>query len=80
MKLIWTGLMDGINTTWEQYGKPICDGVVEAFNWILAVLQNLWDIVVKPFLQYCIEKGTELWDQTLKPLWENFLGLVADIS
>lgn len=80
VKHIWTGLMDGIKTTWEQYGKPICDGVVEAFNWILAVLQNLWDIVVKPFLQYCIEKGTELWDQTLKPLWDNFLGLVADIS
>jgi hypothetical protein len=80
VKHIWTGLMDGIKTTWEQYGKPICDGVVEAFNWILAVLQSLWDIVVKPFLQYCIEKGTEFWNQTLKPLWDNFLGLVADIS
>ena len=34
---------------------------------------------MKPFLQYCIEKGTELWDQTLKPLWDNFVGMAADI-
>ena len=79
VKHIWTGLMDGIKATWEQYGEPICDGVVEAFNWILAILQSLWDTAVKPFLQYCIEKGTELWDQTLKPLWDNFVGMAADI-
>ena len=79
VKHIWTGLMEGIKATWEQYGKPICDGVVEAFNWILAILQSLWDTAVKPFLQYCIEKGTELWDQTLKPLWDNFVGMAADI-
>lgn len=79
VKHIWTGLMDGIKATWEQYGEPICDGVVEAFNWILTILQSLWDTAVKPFLQYCIEKGTELWDQTLKPLWDNFVGMAADI-
>lgn len=79
VKHIWTGLMDGIKATWEQYGEPICDGVVEAFNWILDILQSLWDTAVKPFLQYCIEKGTELWDQTLKPLWDNFVGMAADI-
>lgn len=78
-KTIWQDMMAGIESAWSTYGKPICDGVVEAFNGILTIVQSLWDTVVKPFLQYCIEKGTELWEQTLQPLWNNYVGMIADI-
>lgn len=80
VKDIWQGMMEGVQSTWETYGKPVCDGAVQAVQGLLGILQALWDTVVKPFLQFCMEKLSELWDAHLKPLWDNLVGLAADIT
>ena len=80
LKNVWVGVMDGISATWEEYGKPLTDGLVEVFNNIRMVITTFWETVVKPFLEYVIAKAQELWDQSLKPLWDNLVGLFADIG
>ena len=80
LKNVWVGVMDGISATWEEYGKPLTDGLVEAFNNIRMVITTFWETVIKPFLEYVIAKAQELWDQSLKPLWDNLVGLFADIG
>lgn len=80
LKNVWVGVMGGISATWEEYGKPLTDGLIEVFNNIRMVITTLWETVIKPFLEYVIAKAQELWDQSLKPLWDNLTGLFADLG
>lgn len=77
---IWTGIMDGIQSTWAAYGQPIMDGIVLAYRSVWDIIEGIWNTVLQPFFAWCIEAATDLWDVHLKPLWDNLIGFIADIS
>lgn len=79
MLTVWTGLMDGIQSTWAAYGQPIMDGIVLAFQSVWNIIEGIWNTVLQPFFAWCIEAATELWNAHLKPLWDNIVGCIADI-
>lgn len=76
---IWVGLMEGIQAAWAEYGQPIMDNIILAFQNIWGIIMNLWETVLKPLIEYLLEKATVLWEEHLKPLWDNLVGFVADI-
>lgn len=77
---VWMDAMGVVSSVWAQYGQPIVDGIVQLFNNIRTVVTNVWQTVLIPFLAYCIEQAQLLWDNSLAPLWENLLLLLANLS
>ena len=76
---IWTDMMGQISAVWAEYGQPLVDNIVLLFENIRTVLTDLWETVVRPFLEYLIANIQLLWENSLKPLWDNLVGLIADL-
>lgn len=80
-EIIAVGVFDGIKKAWDKYGK----GILEGFQTFRDSLKSIWDQVytkiIKPVVDNIGGKLSELWDNHLKPLWDNitnFLGSLAE--
>ena len=75
---IWQDMMAGITEAWNTYGQPLMDGVLEAFENVRAIFSNLYYNVIEPIISDWIARVQELWDEHLKPLWDNLVMLILD--
>lgn len=75
---IWNDTIDSLSSAWDTYGEPIFDGIKEAARNIGTVLKTVWETTLKPVWDTFMETVTKLWVDHLKPLLDNFLGLVGE--
>lgn len=78
---IWNDLWSSIQQAWLNWGKPIFDGVKEAFRNTANIIQNVWETILKPVWDTFMETLDWLWKEHLKPLVDEFLdfcGTLAD--
>lgn len=74
---IWDELWVLISEKWNQYGKPIFEGVREAFRQTGATLKSVWDNILKPVWDTFMSTVDWLWDKHLKPFVAEFLDFVG---
>ncbi|MBR6793337.1 MAG: hypothetical protein IKM48_03130 [Clostridia bacterium] len=76
-KTVATDAMESVGNTWGKYG----DSLVEKFRGFRESLREIWDgiynSIVKPIVDNVINKITELWNEHLKPLWDNVVEFFA---
>lgn len=78
---IWNDLWQSIQAKWQEWGKPIFDGLKEAFRGAADTIQNVWETVLKPVWDTFMNTLDWLWKEHLKPLVDEFLdfcGTLAD--
>ena len=78
---IVTGVFDGISGAWSEYGAPIMEAWHTATEKLADIWQSLYDKVLGPVLQNLMQQLDWLWEQHLKPLWDNiaqFFGALAE--
>lgn len=80
MKTIWVDAMASIQSAWETHGLPICNAFVQAVDGIITIIKTLWETTLKPFLQFCIAQATKLWNDSLKPLWDNLVNFILELT
>lgn len=76
---VWADMMAGLAAVWAEYGQPLVENLVLLFENIRTILTSLWETLIRPFLEYLIENLGLLWENHLKPLWDNLIGLFADL-
>ena len=75
--VIWQGLMAGIQAAWAQYGQPLMDGVVAAFQNIQALFSTLYYTIIEPILSRLIQLLQDLWNQHLQQLWNDVVAMLG---
>lgn len=75
MTFSWEGLMQGIQTFWQDYGKPIFDAFVSIFKTvydnvepILSGLQQLWGLLMSYY--------STMWESIGKPVFDFFIDIL----
>ena len=76
---VFKGAWDGIKTTWETYGRPIVDAMVDAWNGFATIISSLWTSTIKPVWDKFMEVLDAIWTNHLKPLWDNINNFVAEL-
>ena len=74
--VIWQGLMTGIQAAWAQYGQPLMNGVVAAFQNIQALFSTLYYTIIEPILSRLIQLLQDLWNQHLQQLWNDVVAML----
>lgn len=80
IETVWSDTWDTIIGVWDEHGQPIFDGINEAINGVGDLLQNVWNTIISPVLDYAMDKFGEVWDDTLQPLVENILEFIATLA
>ena len=78
--IIWQGLMTGIQAAWAQYGQPLMDGVIAAFQNIQALFSTLYYTVIEPILSKLIQLLQDLWTQHLQQLWNDVVAMLGALG
>ena len=78
--IIWQGLMTGIQAAWAQYGQPLMDGVIAAFQNIQALFSTLYYTVIEPILSRLIQLLQDLWTQHLQQLWNDVVAMLGALG
>ena len=77
---VWQGMMEGISSAWTTYGEPLAQGILLALTNFEEILTLVWQNTLQPFFRFCIESVGTLWEQHLKPLWNNLTMLFSEIG
>lgn len=78
--VIWQGLMTGIQAAWAQYGQPLMDGVVAAFQNLQALFSTLYYTIIEPILSKLIQLLQDLWNQHLQQLWNDVVAMLGALG
>ena len=78
--VIWQGLMTGIQAAWAQYGQPLMDGVVAAFQNLQALFSTLYYTIIEPILSKLIQLLQDLWNQHLQQLWNDLVAMLGALG
>lgn len=74
---VWSDVWDSVISVWEEHGQPIFDAVNTAIDKVGEVLDNVWNTIISPVLDYVMDKFNEVWEDSISPLVENILEFVA---
>lgn len=75
----WNEAWASVKEVWDARGKPIFDGIREAFKNMGDMLMNVWTGLIKPVWDNFMQSLDWLWEQHMKPLWDNVLEFVASL-
>lgn len=72
-------VVDIMADKWNQYGAPIFDGIREAITNVKDIILGAWNGFIKPCFDIIMAALNEIWDEHLKPLWDNITSFVAEL-
>jgi phage-related protein len=80
IKNVWDGLWSGVADGWATYGEPILTALSEAFEHIRSTVETVYYEFIEPIISTLIQTLQELWDNSLKPLWDKIVNAVFEIG
>lgn len=76
---VYSDALDIVADKWSKFGKPIFDGMREAIDNVKNIVLNAWNKFIKPCFDSAMQAVTEIWDEHLKPLWDNIADFVGEL-
>lgn len=67
-----------IKQLWET-NEEFRNNVTDAINGFVETLQNFWTSIIEPILTVIKDTISSVWNESLKPLWDNFVIFVGSI-
>lgn len=80
IKNVWDGLWSGVADGWATYGEPILTALSEAFEHIRTTVETVYYEFIEPIISTLIQTLQELWENSLKPLWDKIVNAVFEIG
>lgn len=76
---VYSDAFDIVADKWAKFGEPIFDGMREAIDNVKNIVLNAWNGFIKPCLDIVMQTLNEIWDEHLKPLWDNITDFVGEL-
>lgn len=67
------------NQFWEQYGKPITEGLMTAIQNLGSNLRNFWNSICAPVINNLISVLGKLWNSHLQPLFKKLFDFIGKL-
>lgn len=55
------------------------NNVMDIVNNVMSIIQNLYNSVIQPILSVIMQLLTDLWNNSIKPLWDKFKEFIASV-
>lgn len=79
IKIIAVDVFGGIKTAWDEHGQGILNGFQSFKESLRTIWETLYTNVFKPVFDRIGGTVSWLWDNHLKPLWENITNFVGSV-
>ena len=80
VKNVFSDMCTSISENWSIYGGSLLQGFTEFKNGLWETWWYIYDNIINPVITACSETLTWLWNEHLKPLWDNVVEFVLSIS
>lgn len=67
------------NSFWNEYGKPITEGLIQAIQNISGNIQTLWNSTISPVISNLISVLGKLWNSHLQPLFKKLFDFIGKL-
>jgi len=76
---IFNGIKEELILFWNEYGKPIMDGLTEAWENFVGIIDSLWQGILKPIIDAIISMLKSLWSNILQPMFKILLTIIGEV-
>ncbi len=80
VKTTFSDMCESISTNWDTYGGDLLQGFTDFKNGLWETWWYIYDNIINPVITACSETLTWLWDEHLKPLWDDIVEFVLSVS
>ena len=83
LELFETMSLDAMTTVgdaWDKYGGDLLANLGEAFDGLRETWNTFYNECIQPILEVIIEWANEIWEESLKPLWDTIVDATMDIT
>lgn len=75
---VFNGIKEEISAFWEEYGKPITEGLSTAWQNFVEIIDQMWQQILKPIVDTITESLKVLWENILQPMFRIALTLIGE--
>ena len=80
MEKVATDAMRSISDVWKEKGDALMKKLGEMRDSFKEIWTNIYENIISPIVGRTITKIQELWDSSLKPLWDNVVRFFASLG
>lgn len=73
-------IFTAIKDWWEENGKPVFDGFLDAIKDVWGWVLDIWNIVIFPVIKSVQEALSGLWDDSANPLFKDLLSAISELG
>lgn len=77
---IFSDIGESLTNWWNGSFAPIYDKLCKMFWDVVDILMDVWTNYISPVLNTVIAEAQRLWDNHLKPLFDDLLGLISAVG
>lgn len=77
---IYSDIGDSLTKWWSEDFEPVYSKLCDAFWDIAGIVMDVWNKYIYPVVDTVISELQRLWDQHLKPLWDDILGFITSVG
>lgn len=79
-QLITDGALDGVSEAWDTHGTELLTNLSTAFDGLRETWDTFYREVIEPIAEAVNTFVKEVWEEHLKPLWDDLVEAFLDIS
>lgn len=80
VKTAFSDMCKSISTNWSKYGEGLLQGFTDFYNSLWEIWWSIYDSIIDPVFSKCADTFTWLWDEHLKPLWDNIVEFAMSVG
>lgn len=80
VKMGFSDMCDSISSNWETYGGDLLQGFTDFKDGLWETWWYIYDSIIDPVITACSETFTWLWDEHLKPLWDDIVEFALSVG
>ena len=73
------GIFSSVANWWDTSGKRVWGEIVGVFFDLVGWVTKLWNNTISPVIQSLSDTINKLWEENLKPLWDNILSFLTSV-
>lgn len=80
VKTVFSDMCTSISDNWDIYGGNLLQGFTDFKDGLWEIWWSIYYEIIDPVLSSCADTFTWLWDEHLKPLWDDIVEFVMSVS
>ena len=80
VKTVFSDMCESISSNWETYGGDLLQGFTDFKDGLWETWWYIYESIIDPVITACSETLSWLWDEHLKPLWDDIVEFVLSVG